>query len=92
MDALEWINKDQEVDLYCKHQWVSELEWILKDHNIDFPDDQSDGSARKFNGLDNGWWYLPYAQNGLFPEDLLLSGDDEIRLDFLTADEKVDEL
>ena len=35
---------------------------------------------------------MPYAQNGLFPEDLLLSGEDEIRLDFLTADEKVDEL
>lgn len=92
MDALERINKDQELDLYCKHTRVSELENILRSHNIDFPDDPSDSSARKFNGLDNGRRYLPYAQNGLFPEDLLLSGEDEIWLDFLTADEKVDEL
>jgi hypothetical protein len=28
----------------------------------------------------------------MFAEDMLLSGEDEIRLDFLTADEKVDEL
>jgi len=44
------------------------------------------------SGLDNGRRYLPYASNGIFPEDLLLSGEEEIRLDFLTADEKVDEL
>lgn len=61
MDALERINKDQEVDLYCKHQRVSELEWILKDHSIDFPDEPSDSSGWKFNGLDNGRRYLPYA-------------------------------
>lgn len=92
MDALERINKDSEVDLYCKHQWVAELEWILKDHNIEFPEETSEGSPKRFNGLDNGRRYLPYAQSGLFTEDLLLSGEDEIRFDFLTADEKVEEL
>lgn len=42
------------------------------------------------NGLDNGRRYLPYS-NGMLP-DFLCSTDDEIKIDFLTADEKVEEL
>jgi len=64
----------------------------LTDHWIDYPEDAIDGSPKWMSGLDNGRRYLPYASNGIFPEDLLLSGEEEIRLDFLTADEKVDEL
>jgi hypothetical protein len=43
------------------------------------------------NGLDGGRRYLPY-QHGVLPEDLLCSTEDELRFEFLTADEKVDEL
>ena len=30
--------------------------------------------------------------NGVVPEDLLMSGDDESQMDFMTAEEKVEEL
>jgi len=33
----------------------------LKDHNIDFPEEPSEGSPKRLNGLDNGRRYLPYA-------------------------------
>jgi hypothetical protein len=46
---------------------------------------------RRVNGLDNGRRYLPYQQ-GVAPEDLFCSVEDELRFDFLTADEKVEEL
>lgn len=45
----------------------------------------------RVNGLDNGRWYLPY-QHGVIPEDLFCSTEEDIWFDFLTADEKVEEL
>ncbi len=43
------------------------------------------------SGIDHGRRYLPYSQNGVIPEDLLIEGDED-KFDFLTADEKVNEL
>lgn len=63
---------------------------MMKERGVEVPPE--DESTRRLHVLDNGRRYLPYSQSGMVPEDLLLSGDEDVKFDFLTADEKVDEL
>lgn len=90
MDALERINKDQETDIFQKQERMTILEKQMREAGLNIPEE--DEASKQLHVLDNGRRYLPYTQSGMMPEDLLLNGDDEIKFDFLTADEKVDEL
>jgi hypothetical protein len=87
-DALERINKDQctEIDAYRARNY--ELEQILAENGIKTP---TSVPGRKLSaGLDHGRRYLPYSQTAAITDELL-DGQEE-RIEFLTPDEKVDEL
>jgi len=65
----------------------------MAEQGIPIPEEiKDDDSQRRSSGMDSGRRYLPYTQGGMIPEDLLLSNDDDMRFDFLTAEEKVEEL
>ena len=87
-DAMERINQDQEMDIQTKNMRCEELSEILKEKGIDVPLEASP-KASHF-ALDTGKRYLPYSQTNI-AEDLFPS-ETEPRLEFLTADEKVEEL
>ena len=93
MDALERINKDQETEIYNQRSWVQDLEILLRENSIDVPSPKSNKSnPRRLSSFDGQRRYLPHSHNGIVPEDLLMSADDDSQLDFMTAEEKVEEL
>lgn len=70
---------------------ITQLEKSLSENHIKVPEESSEMGIKRINGLDNGRRYLPY-QHGVIPEDLFCSTEEDMRFDFLTADEKVEEL
>lgn len=91
-DALESINKDTDSDNKRKNHRVAVLERLLENNNIEVPkeDLDDDGSSNSRNGTRGK--YLPYSSNGLIPENILLSNFDDVQTEFMTAEQKIEEL
>ena len=85
-DALERINKDQCSDIDLLRARVHDLESALKENGCKVPDER----ARKLTaGIDGGRKYLPHATSSVTDELLDAQYDGG---EFMTADQKVDEL
>ena len=86
-DAMERINQDQEIEVQIKTTRCEELEKVLVEKGIEIPAEPSPKNQFRY---DAGKRYLPFSSTN-FDDDLFPS-ETEPRLEFLTADEKVEEL
>ena len=92
MDALERINKNHEYNLNQKTNKIFQLKKIMKEKGIihDAIDTQSDDED--YSLMERK--YLPYPVLGAIPPDVIFGEDEDqdIIMNLMTADEKVDEL
>lgn len=88
-DALESINKETDNENKRKQQRISNLERLLDANSIDIPKEDMDDDHLGSSKSDTRGKYLPYASNGLIPENILLSNFEDVQTEFLTAEEKI---